>query len=98
MPVARVSRFGNLWSGLANLTRRKICHEKKDESVSRNVEIEIGEAVGEKSETCHKSRELEGRSKSSIGLRQSPERIEEQHTQEPKAAQTTNDTRFREAL
>src|SRR5580704_7792601 len=98
MPVARVSRFGNLRSGLANLTRRKICQEKKDESVGRNVEIEIGKAVSEKSETRDEGRELKGRSKGSIGLIQAPERIEEKHSQEPKAAQTTNDARFSEAL
>ena len=69
MPLARVSRFGNLRSGLADLTRRKICQEKKDESVGRNVEVEIGEAVGEKSEARDKGRELESRSKPAIGLR-----------------------------
>ena len=69
MPTARVSQLGNLRSGLANLACRKICQEKKDESVGRNVEIEIGEAVGEKSETSDKGRELKGRSKSPIGLR-----------------------------
>jgi hypothetical protein len=62
---------------LANLACRKICQEKKEESIRWNVQIEIGESVREKPKARDKGRKLQGRSKNSIGLRQAPERIEE---------------------
>jgi hypothetical protein len=53
-PETRVSRFGKLWSGLTNLTGSKICQEKKEEKISRNVKIEIEKCVSEKTETRDK--------------------------------------------
>src|SRR5271169_690049 len=98
MLVANVSRFGNFWRGLANLVCRKICQEKKEQSVSGNVQIEIEKSMSEKTETCDQARKLNGRRKRSIGLSQSPQRIEEQDNQEPYAANTAGDTGLREAF
>src|SRR5580658_382010 len=63
MPVARASRFGNRQSGLLNLASCKICQKKEEEGIGGNVQIEVGEAVGEKSETGHEGGELESGSK-----------------------------------
>ena len=97
-PETRASRFGNQRCGLTNLACSKVCHEKKEKKVSRNVQIEINEAVREKAEAGDKGRKLECGSKSSVGLRQAPERIEKQNTQEPKAAQATRNTSFCKGL
>ena len=94
----RVSRFGNQWGGLTNLAGSKVCQEKKEEKVSWNVHIEINEAVREKAEAGNKDRKLEGGSKSSVGLRQAPERMEKQKSQEPKATQATRNTSFCKGL
>jgi hypothetical protein len=54
MLVANLSRFGNLRAWLANFACCKICQEKKEESIRRNVQIEIGESVREKPEARDK--------------------------------------------
>src|SRR5580698_10791675 len=54
--------------------------------------------MSEKTETRYQTGELNGRNKSTLGLRQLPKRIEEQDTQKPYATQPSSNARFRKAF
>ena len=97
-PVTYASRIGNMRTGLADFRGGQVRHEEKQQSVCRNVEIEIDEAVREKPQARDETRELDGRSKGPYRLRQAPKRIEQQNAQKPNTAQAAGNARFRETL
>ena len=49
--------------GWLNFAGGQVRHQEEEESVCRNVQIEIDEAVNKKPEAGHEARELQGRSK-----------------------------------
>ncbi len=48
-------RFGKLGHGLTNFGRSQVGHDEKEESVCRNMQIEINETVSKKAETSDKA-------------------------------------------
>src|SRR6266436_10036596 len=87
----RGNRTENVGSG-------EICHQKKEQGVARDVEIEIDKTMHEKAGAGDQTRKMESGGEGLVLQKQAPERMKEQCTEKPGAARAADNSGFGQSL
>src|SRR5690349_12220098 len=77
-----------------NVARREICGHEKQERISRNMQIEIDQAVCEEAATSYKTGGMQCGREGAIGLKQLAEKMIEKQSEKPGAAHASDYSRF----
>jgi len=81
-------------AGLLDFRGGQVSHQEKQQCVRRDMQVEIDEAVDEKTRASQETGELQGSSERMIELPETLQRLDQEDAEKPGATDATEETRL----